>query len=113
MGTLTTASNLACALDKQGKHAEAATMHRELLVVKRRVLGPEHPHTLMTANNLAHALANQGKHAEAATMYRELLPLVRRVLGPEHPHTLATAANLAASSRAARSTPSHSAADTC
>jgi hypothetical protein len=40
-------------------------MHREVLEVKRRVLGPEHPSTLMTAGNLANSLQHQGKHAEA------------------------------------------------
>jgi hypothetical protein len=79
------------------------TIYREVLVVKRRVLGPEHPDTLTTANNLAHALDNQGKHAEAATLFREAIVIQRRVLGPEHPGTLATAANLAACSGAARS----------
>jgi hypothetical protein len=59
------AGNLASSLDDQGKHAEAETMHHEVLEVKRRVLGPEHPSTLMTAGNLANSLQHQGKHAEA------------------------------------------------
>ena len=65
-------------------------MERELLDVKRRVLGPEHPDTLTTMGNLACSLCDQGKHAEAEQMFREVLDLQRRVLGPEHPETLAT-----------------------
>jgi hypothetical protein len=51
--TLSTASNQACTLYNQGKHAEAESIFSELLVARRRVLGPEHPRTLETAANLA------------------------------------------------------------
>ena len=47
-----TAGNLASSLNYQDKHAEAETMHREVLEVQRRVLGPEHPDTMDTAKNL-------------------------------------------------------------
>ena len=70
-------------------------MERELLDLKRRVLGPEHPGTLTTMNNLACSLGSQGKHAEAEQMQRELLHVQRRVLGPEHPNTLDTTCTLA------------------
>ena len=69
-------------------------MQRELLDVKRRVLGPEHPTTLTTMGNLALSLSDQLKHAEAEQMGRELLDVKRRVLGPEHPRTRATANGL-------------------
>jgi Flp pilus assembly protein TadD len=88
---------LAIALDDQGRNAEAETMHREVLLVQRRVLGQEHPHTLIAACNIASSLDDQGKHAEAETMHREVLVVRRRVLGPEHPHTLVSANNLASS----------------
>ena len=39
-------NNLASSLHGQGKRAEAEAMFREVLDVRRRVLGPEHPHTL-------------------------------------------------------------------
>jgi hypothetical protein len=68
-------------------------MQRELLDVRRRLLGLEHPDTLATMNNLGTSLGYQGKHAEAEQMQRELLELQRRVLGPEHPETLATTSN--------------------
>jgi hypothetical protein len=92
---LAAAATLANALHGQGKHAEAVTLHREVLAVERRVLGPEHSHTLATANNLASALAEQGENAEAVTMQREALVVRRRFMGPEHSHTLKAASNLA------------------
>ena len=87
--------DLAASLHGKGKHAEAEQMQRELLEVKRRVLGPEHPDTMDTMANLAHALDGEDKHAEAEQMQRELLDLQRRVLGPEHLDTLSTMSNLA------------------
>ncbi len=81
----------------RSKHAEAEQLQRELLDVRRRVLGPEHPATLTTMGNLASSLDGQGKHAEAVQMKRELLDVRRRVLGPEHPGTLTTMGNLARS----------------
>jgi tetratricopeptide (TPR) repeat protein len=92
---LTAAGNLANALDSQGKHVEAETIHREVLAVRRRVLGPEHPNTLWIAEKLASSLDDQGKYVGAETMYREVLAVQRRVLGPEHLDTLMTACKMA------------------
>ena len=50
---LEAACNLADALGRQGKFAEAERMQQEVLDLRRRVLGPEHPNTLATVNNLA------------------------------------------------------------
>jgi hypothetical protein len=86
---------LAISLAAEGKNAEAETVYRQVLSVKRRVLGPAHVNTLSTAGNLAIALHDQGKHAEAEPLYREVLAAKRRVLGSEHPNTLMSANNLA------------------
>ena len=58
---MTTATNLASALDAQGQHAAAAAMYRETLAVQKRVLEPEHPDTLGAADNLATVLCKQGQ----------------------------------------------------
>jgi hypothetical protein len=47
------------------KATEAEQINREVLAVRKRVLGPEHPDTLASASNLAAALSRQMKHAEA------------------------------------------------
>ena len=51
--TLTTASNLAITISKQGKYAEAEQMQREVLAAQERHLGADHPDTVTTAGNLA------------------------------------------------------------
>ena len=92
--SLKSANNLALSLSRQGKHAEAERINREVLGARRRVLGEEHPATLTSAANLALSLAGQGKHAEAEEMLQAVLAVHRRVLGSAHPDTLATAACL-------------------
>ena len=88
--------NLANALLKQGKSAQAERVLRALHEVQMRVLGAEHPNTLTTAGNLAAALSGQGKYADAERIEREMHAVEKYVLGAEHPSTLTTAATLAA-----------------
>jgi hypothetical protein len=96
---LSAAMTLANALLAQGKYAKAVSMYRDVLVVQKRVLGPEHRNTLSTTTNLVNALNSQGKCAEAETMNRELLVVQKRVLGPNHPDTLTSTMNLATALR--------------
>jgi hypothetical protein len=60
------------------QYAEAERIDREVLGVKRRVLGEEHPETLTSAANLASSLSGQGKHAEAERIDREVLGTIER-----------------------------------
>jgi hypothetical protein len=62
--TLLSAKCLATYIMHQGKHAESEAIQREMLGVRKRVIGAEHPHTLTTANDLATSLTHQGKNAE-------------------------------------------------
>ena len=55
---LAAAHNLAHSLSGQGQHAEAEEMLREVLAVRKRVQGAEHPGTLTTASNLANSLSD-------------------------------------------------------
>jgi tetratricopeptide (TPR) repeat protein len=84
---LTAADNLAASLSGQGKYDEAKKMEREVLAVRKRVLGAEHADTLTAAGNLARSLNHQGKYDEAVAMEREVLAVRKRVLGADHPHT--------------------------
>jgi tetratricopeptide (TPR) repeat protein len=54
-----------------------------ILEIRRRVLGPEHPHTLASMGDLAKCFAGQGRYAEAEKLLRETREIQRRVLGPE------------------------------
>ncbi|CUS10721.1 unnamed protein product, partial [Tuber aestivum] len=66
-------SYLALTLQDQGKYEESETMHRRTLEKRKKILGPDHPHTLTSANNLANVLQDQGKYEEAERMHRHTL----------------------------------------
>ena len=70
---LAAAHNMGISLSDQGKYAEAEEIHRHVLLLDKRVLGPRHPDTLTTACNLARSLWDQGKYAEAEEIEREVL----------------------------------------
>ena len=86
---------MAIVLHKEGKWKKAEEMYRQVLDVRRRVLGEDHPITLGSKNNLAAILHSQGKWQEAEEMHRQVLDVRRRVLGEEHPDTFSSKNNLA------------------
>ena len=93
--TLTSMNNLGVALDSSGQHAEAAAMHKQVLEVQQRVLGPEHPDTLNSMNNLGAALTAAGSMQRLQPCTSRCWSMQQRVLGPEHPDTLTSMNNLA------------------
>ncbi len=92
-------ANLSSTLGEAHQYADAEKLTRESLVLRTRVLGPDHPNTLMSMNNLAWLLEQEGKTAEAEKLFREVGEIQRRVLGPEHPDTLRTMFNVATTLR--------------
>ena len=92
--TLLTSTNLATALSRQDKHAEAAAIEREVLVSRTRLLGAEHENTLLSASNLAHSLSECGQKMEVEQLLRNTLVLARRALGSTHERTAHVFAHL-------------------
>jgi tetratricopeptide (TPR) repeat protein len=93
-------SNLANALDGQGKHVEAEELHRQDLALSRELLGDEHPHTGTSYGNLAICLHNQRRYADADPSYRRALAIREKVFGKDHPQTALSCNNLAINLRA-------------
>ncbi|KAL4935809.1 hypothetical protein BDV06DRAFT_233938 [Aspergillus oleicola] len=85
--------NIAICLLTNGKYNEAANILEN--IVRKRVLGLEHPETLTSMGNLAFTYEEQGRVQEAQELERQVLAIRRRVLGPEHPETLTSMGNLA------------------
>ena len=75
------------------KHAEQLEV--QVLEMRKKVLGSEHPDTLMSMSNLSGIYANQGKLNEAKQLQDQVLDMRRKVLGAEHPDTLESMADLA------------------
>jgi hypothetical protein len=74
---------LAGTLQDRGSFAEAETMYREALAMRKKRLGTEHPDVTMSLNNLADVLNCEDKTADAVTMQREALAMQRKLLGTE------------------------------
>jgi eukaryotic-like serine/threonine-protein kinase len=85
---------VAAVLDSQGHHVEAEKREREVLDIRRRILGLEHPQTLESMYVMAQIFGEEGHYAEAEKLYRETLDIQRRVLGPEHRQTLSSMRDL-------------------
>jgi tetratricopeptide (TPR) repeat protein len=90
-------NNLAVSYSDAGRRDEALAMEEEVLALRRKVLGPEHPDTLTSMHNLAVYYGDAGRRDEALEMREEVLALRRKLLGPEHPETLTAMNNLASS----------------
>jgi tetratricopeptide (TPR) repeat protein len=81
-------NNLAASYDDAGRREEALKLQEDVLALRRKVLGPEHPDTLRAMNNLAAFFDKVGRREEALKLQEDVLALRRKVLGPEHPDTL-------------------------
>jgi tetratricopeptide (TPR) repeat protein len=91
---LTAASTLAYLFGEQGDEAGAGALYSEVLAMRSRILGPDHPETLTTKASLAATMSRQGNYEEAKRLEMSVLLTMQRVLGPTHPHTLFAKENL-------------------
>ncbi|HEX6039606.1 tetratricopeptide repeat protein [Longimicrobium sp.] len=86
--------DLATALWRIGRAAEAIPFLEQSIGARERLLGPEHPDTLTSVSNLGGVLHALGHSAAAEPYCRRALEARERVLGVEHPKTLSSMSNL-------------------
>ncbi|OCK75506.1 putative kinesin light chain, partial [Lepidopterella palustris CBS 459.81] len=79
----------------EGRYSEAEASFLQVLEIRKKVLGQEHPDTLISMANLASTYGNQGRWKEAEELDVQIIETSSRVLGEEHPSTLTSMANLA------------------
>ena len=91
--TRDTARNLADVMRRQGHHAEAAALYREILAATP-AKEQEDNSTLVTKANLAATLSDMGDHAEAEALLRGVQATQERLYGPADARTLTTAVQL-------------------
>jgi tetratricopeptide (TPR) repeat protein len=77
---------------------EAEVLSVQVLAMRQKVLGQEHPDTLLSMGNLASLYQYQGQWKKAEVLGVQALEM-KRVLGLDHPHTLMALGNLAATYR--------------
>ncbi|CAG8356066.1 unnamed protein product [Penicillium salamii] len=93
--TLGSLGVLGVAFARQGRHQEAENIELQLLEIRKRKFGIEHPATTLNMNNLASFYYDQGRYKEAEEIGILVLEIRKRILGLEHLHTIASMGNLA------------------
>ncbi|MEU2247933.1 serine/threonine-protein kinase [Streptomyces sp. NPDC019224] len=88
--TLAARQQMAYALGRLGRHAEAHELHAAVLLSRERAMGPDHPDTLRCRHNLAFSLSRLGRLEDSYRMARDVAAARARVLGAGHPDTLVT-----------------------
>ncbi|KAL3430340.1 putative kinesin light chain [Aspergillus tetrazonus] len=76
-------SRVAGCLQSDGRYTEAETLFRDVLRVRERACGPEHPYTLTSVSQL-------GDISQALSLIKECADLRNEVLGSDHPHSIST-----------------------
>jgi tetratricopeptide (TPR) repeat protein len=82
-------------LYRQGRYDEAIPVAQNILAIREKALGPEHPETASSLNILARLYMSKGDYARAEPLYQRTLAIREKALGPEHPDTAASLNNLA------------------
>ncbi|KIN03538.1 hypothetical protein OIDMADRAFT_177691 [Oidiodendron maius Zn] len=82
-------------LYSDGRYNEAEVLFAEVMEMRKKVLGAEHPNTLTSIANLASTYRNQGRWTEAEELGVQVMETRKTVLGAEHLDTLTSMNNLA------------------
>jgi tetratricopeptide (TPR) repeat protein len=95
VNTLTSMSNLALALQHQGKYKQAKRSNQQSLDGFLKTFGKQRPSTLTSMYNLAVLLQYQGRYEESEELHRQSLRGKMEELGWNHPSTLMCIGGLA------------------
>ncbi|MBW1749324.1 MAG: CHAT domain-containing protein, partial [Deltaproteobacteria bacterium] len=79
----------------EGQYSKAIPIAKEVLAIREKVLGTEHPDVAISLNNLALLYATLGDYAKAEPLYLRSLAIDEKALGPEHPLVATSLNNLA------------------
>jgi tetratricopeptide (TPR) repeat protein len=82
-------------LYQTGKYQEAIPIAQQLLDIRKKINGPEHPATANSLNNLAALYEAMSEYAKAEPLLRRALAIWEKALGAEHPTTAKGLNNLA------------------
>lgn len=79
----------------RASYMQAASLFRDVLAIRERVFGPQHPSTATSLNNLAGLLRDQGDLEGARPLFERALAIHENARGPGHPDTATSLNNLA------------------
>src|SRR5699024_5651899 len=81
---LTALNNLALAKDWQGKRAEAIKIYRDIISIKEKKNGKDHPRNAIAMYNLATILTVDQAYREAYNLMQRVLKIQEKALGKSH-----------------------------
>src|SRR5580700_11430318 len=67
-------------LYQAGRYAEAIPLAQQLLAIREKVLGPDHPVVVVALNVLGWLYGNQGRYTEAEPLYKRALAINEKAL---------------------------------
>ena len=88
-------NNFAQVLKENGDLKNAEQLNVQVMDMRKKLLGAEHPDTLSSMANLARIYWDQGRWNEAEQLQVQVMDMRQKLLGAEHPDTLNSMENLA------------------
>jgi CHAT domain-containing protein/tetratricopeptide (TPR) repeat protein len=82
-------------LYQAGKYSEAIPIAEQVLALREKALGPDHPDVAQSLNELARLYRIQGRFAEAEPLFKRSITIYEKALGPDHPRVGTALSNLA------------------
>ena len=76
-------------------YTQARLLYEHALLIREKVLGPEHPRTAASLNNLAGLVHRQGDLRAARSLYERALAILKKERGSEDPDVATTLNNFA------------------
>ena len=89
---------------RKGDYDGAEAIFSEVLALRRRLLGNDHPDVSITLDSYARVLKEKGEFERAETLQREAIAIARKVYGDEHMAIAITTGSLASILRASGNT---------
>ena len=88
-------ANFALVLGENGDFNNAEQLHLQVMEMRKKLLGAEHPDTLTAMGNIASTYESQGRWNEAEKLEIQVMDMTKKLLGTEHRDTLISMGNLA------------------
>ena len=80
---------------ENGNWKDAEKLEGQVMDMRKKQLGAEHPHMLTSMVNLSGTYRNLGRWNEAEQLQVQVMDMGKKLLGPEHPDTPLSMGNLA------------------
>src|SRR5277367_1890312 len=88
-------NNFGLVMKENGDWKKAEQLQVQVMDMRKKLLGAEHPDTLSSMGNLASTYLNQGRWNEAEQLEVQVFEMRKKLLGAEHPDILSSMGNLA------------------